>query len=1133
MRLRYSKLIVFATLLLGSPALLAQDAAGSAFGESVDLAIKVDPLLSLATVEAKSGPTPMVSASTPPPFAVSDSLLSVDVDANLKLVGILPAIAVGILETGLLEVSTSGDTSPQSDSSASVADVNLELLGVPDLPLVPEIPVMFGLDADAVTSTASATGSCGSTLTVSGSSNLVNASVISDLADLVGIDAGVLASPPANFILLEVNLLGGHIRVVLNEQIETGDGISSKGITVNAVHVTINQLPLAGIITDVTGDVIISQSKAEVTCSSADLSLTKTDSADPTPFGEPMFYTLTVENAGPDSAANVVVTDNLPAAFSFDSASASPSGSCAESSGVVTCDLGDIASGASATVTINGTPNGSGAMSNTASVTSDAADPDPSNDSDTESTTVTPAAGVADLSVIILDSADPVAAGETLTITLQVENDGPQDAINSVLVYDIPAGLTIDSVTGGSCNVTATQVICDLGTVLNGAMLEIEIEMTPMVPTTLEHHAEVSSDVEDDVPQNNTFDESTVVTVVQGEFEADMSIVKDASSDPIIGQPLTYTLTVLNSGPDNTDAVVVTDQLPAGVVFQSAEADQGSCSHTAGVVTCDLGAVLDQESVSITIVVIPQVTGEISNQAEVTSNIFDDDLTNNSDTADSDVGPGAADLSMDKTASVNPALVGDDFTYLLTIFNDGPNDATLVEVVDVLPASLIFVSAIPSKGTCDDSGQTVTCQLGTIVNQGSATVVITVTPTEAGTLSNTAVVDSQLDDPIPDDNDEEEVIEVDPRRADLSLTKSASSSPAFVDVPFDYTLTVLNNGPQEATLVELVDEIPASLVIGNRSASQGSCGVSGQTVTCDLGTIPLQGSVTVTIEVTPTALGTLSNTAVVDSATEDPDLSDNTATNTTEVATGRATFAVTKIFSDNNPSEVLVSIDCNTGLVLDQDKLISQEEGVIFVVTDYTSGAMTCTITETVPGGYAPEYNDGTTTNSESCQFEAIESNQDFSCVITNTVQPVTINIEKQWVFEGSGSAIDTGYDLVVSCDAMIVGGGAFCGIDDVLGENGYYCIRLQGEGDGVYPVEVIPEYPSSSCQVVEYPYDGSVEIDNGCEDLTISAGQETSCLITNSVFFEGIPVLDQRSMILLALLLAGMGIVAVRRVGA
>jgi hypothetical protein len=65
---------------------------------------------------------------------------------------------------------------------------------------------------------------------------------------------------------------------------------------------------------------------------------------------------------------------------------------------------------------------------------------------------------------------------------------------------------------------------------------------------------------------------------------------------------------------------------------------------------------------------------------------------------------------------------------------------------------------------------------------------------------------------------------------------------------------------------------------------------------------------------------------------------------------------------------------------------------------------------------------------------------------------------------------------------------------------------------------------------VKEHLYDDAIEVDNGCDDLVVSAGHGDSCLITNTVFFEGIPTLNQYGMMLLALLMLGMGMVGFRR---
>jgi hypothetical protein len=64
-------------------------------------------------------------------------------------------------------------------------------------------------------------------------------------------------------VLLDSQLLG--IKIVLNEQIVTGDGVNTRGLTVNAIHIYLTDVEIAGI-GIVTGDIIIAQSKAQRHC---------------------------------------------------------------------------------------------------------------------------------------------------------------------------------------------------------------------------------------------------------------------------------------------------------------------------------------------------------------------------------------------------------------------------------------------------------------------------------------------------------------------------------------------------------------------------------------------------------------------------------------------------------------------------------------------------------------------------------------------------------------------------------------------------------------------------------------------------------------------------------------------------
>ena len=120
----------------------------------------------------------------------------------------------------------------------------------------------------------------------------------------------------------------------------------------------------------------------------ADLSVTKTDSADPVVRNAALDYTIVVNNLGPDPATNVVVEDKLPGGLDFKSSSTT-AGTCTKQARTITCNIGTLAATTSATVTIRTkVTKKKGTIDNTATVTSDVADPVAANNSDTERTTV-------------------------------------------------------------------------------------------------------------------------------------------------------------------------------------------------------------------------------------------------------------------------------------------------------------------------------------------------------------------------------------------------------------------------------------------------------------------------------------------------------------------------------------------------------------------------------------------------------------------------------------------------------------------------------------------------------------------------------------------------------------------------
>jgi uncharacterized delta-60 repeat protein/uncharacterized repeat protein (TIGR01451 family) len=119
-----------------------------------------------------------------------------------------------------------------------------------------------------------------------------------------------------------------------------------------------------------------------------DLALSKVGPTGRVPTGREMTYTLTVTNIGPDASSGVTVTDQLPPSVTFVSATPSQGSPCGEADATVTCSLGTMGTGATATVDIVVKPTVPGTVTNTASVMGSTPDPNEGNNSDAENTSV-------------------------------------------------------------------------------------------------------------------------------------------------------------------------------------------------------------------------------------------------------------------------------------------------------------------------------------------------------------------------------------------------------------------------------------------------------------------------------------------------------------------------------------------------------------------------------------------------------------------------------------------------------------------------------------------------------------------------------------------------------------------------
>ncbi|ESQ08339.1 MAG: DUF11 domain-containing protein [Thiohalocapsa sp. PB-PSB1] len=371
-----------------------------------------------------------------------------------------------------------------------------------------------------------------------------------------------------------------------------------------------------------------------------ELEIDKTTSTPTVDAGDQASYSVTVTNVGGATATDVEVSDQLPTGFTYASSSISSSGTVTRTStvdptvGTATPAWGlwNIDAGASLTIDYSadvaaGTVGG--VYANSAATVSN----ETSEVLDTVDVTVQDA----DLAVTKTVDTPYPNEGDTVVFTVVATNNGDAAATNVSVVDTLPAGLTLVDAesTQGTCSGSGT-ITCAIGTLADNADATVTITATVDAElgdsALLENTASVSADQNDpdsgndsatasaiscpvdnihnvviltqnevDNDPSNNFDH--LCTATEPAIDADLQVTKTADpASPVVGETLTYTLAVVNNGPDDATGVVVTDTLPAEVSFVSANATPGSCGQTGGVVTCSLGNVPALGTATITIV---------------------------------------------------------------------------------------------------------------------------------------------------------------------------------------------------------------------------------------------------------------------------------------------------------------------------------------------------------------------------------------------------------------------------------------------------------------------------------------------------------------------------------------------------
>ena len=551
----------------------------------------------------------------------------------------------------------------------------------------------------------------------------------------------------------------------------------------------------------------------------ANLAITKTDGVTTATPGGSVTYTIVASNAGPSNVTGATVADTLPASIvgaTWTGAGAGGATGPASGSGNINASTVNLPAGGSFTFTVTAPTSSAatGTLSNTATVTAPGGvtDPTPGNNSATDTDTLTPSS---DLAITVTDSPDPVIAGNNLSYTVNVTNNGPSAATTVSLNDTLPAGTTFVSLTSpsGWSNTTPAigangQVSSSIASLAPGSAsftLVVKVGGSVASGTVVSNTATIGSATTDSTPGNNS---STTTTTVS--FQADLAITKtDGVTSATPGSSVTYTITATNAGPSTVTGATVADTLPASIIgatWTGAGAGGGS-GPASGSGNINANSVNLPAGGSFTFTVSapisPTATGTLSNTASISSAVPDPTPGNNSAT-DSDTLTASADVAVSLTDSPDPVIAGNHLTYSITVTNNGPSAAASVALSDTLPAGTTFVSLTSPAGWTNTTpavgGTGLVSSTNTILAPGPAAFTLVVKVGNAvaqGTiLSDTASVSAVTTDPTPGNNSSTTSTTVN-AQADLAVTKTDGVTTAVPGTSVTYTITASNAGPSD------------------------------------------------------------------------------------------------------------------------------------------------------------------------------------------------------------------------------------------------------------------------------------------------------------------------------------------------
>ena len=494
----------------------------------------------------------------------------------------------------------------------------------------------------------------------------------------------------------------------------------------------------------------------------ADLAITKTDGVATATPGGSTTYTITASNAGPSDAPGATVADTFPAVLTATWTCVGAGGATcpAAGSGNINNTV-NLPAGGSVTYTVSASisPTATGTLSNTATIAAPAGvtDPNPGNNSATDTDTLTPQANLA---ITVTDGVTTAAPGGSVTYTITASNAGPSDAPGATVADTFPAALTATwtcvGAGGGTCPASGSGNINNTVNLPAGGSVTYTVSATisPTATGTLSNTATVSSNVTDPTPGNNTATDTDTLAPA-----ADLSVsTAGSAASAVPGGTAVYVIKASNAGPSPATGAIVSFALPAGwtASWVCAGTGGGICAGSGSNSVADTVNLPAGASVIYTITAQVPLTasGPVPAQATIAApaGLTDGTPANNTATATVQVQAGLAV----STASLPAGQVQQAYTST-SLAASGGTGALKWTAVSGLPAGMDLSTNGALTGTpttagsyslavkVEDSGtptaQTATATLTLVVNSADLTVqTTTLPPATVGVAYNAALV---------------------------------------------------------------------------------------------------------------------------------------------------------------------------------------------------------------------------------------------------------------------------------------------------------------------------------------------------------------------------------------------------------